>query len=414
MPYLRSTLILLACTACAAAADWPQWLGPRRDGSSPEKVAPWKEPPKALWRAPVGEGHSSPVVAAGKVFLHTKVKDRDAEEVAAYDAATGKELWKKSYPRAKFTSVFGTGPQATPAYADGKLYTFGVTGLLTCWDADKGDRLWQLDTQKDFKPAKRFPADFGVACSPLVEGGHVLVNVGGKGASVVAFNRKDGKVAWKKLDDKASYSSPIAFGQGKGRQVVFLTAAGLASFRPSDGEVLWQFPLADKLMESSSTPLKVGDLILAGSITYGSAGVKLEAKDGKPAVKEAWKNPALTCYFSSPVAVSKDHVFIITNTNPLLEKPQATLRCVEARTGKELWKKPAVGKYHAALIRTGDGKVLLLDDASNLILLDPSSKEYRELAKSKVCGETWAHPALAGGRLYLRDNQELICLQLGE
>src|SRR5262249_49177091 len=147
------------------------------------------------------------------------------------------------------------GPQATPTFADGQLYAYGVTGVLTCLDAD-GKQAWQVDTAKEFKPAKRVPADFGVASSPLVEGDHVLVMVGGQGAGVVAFHRKTGAIARKALDDRASYSSPIGFGTGKDRQAVFLTAAGLTSLRPSDGKVLWKYPLADKLMESSSTPLK--------------------------------------------------------------------------------------------------------------------------------------------------------------
>src|SRR5262249_37740714 len=159
---LRSILALLACSAPAAAADWPQWLGPHRDGTTEEKVAPWKEAPKVLWRMPVGEGHSSPVVAGGQVFLHTKVKDQDAEGAGAHDRKRGGELWRAASPRAKFPSLSGNGPQAPPAFAGGKLYTFGVTGVLTCWGAD-GKQLWQADCGKDFKPQKRSPADFGVA-----------------------------------------------------------------------------------------------------------------------------------------------------------------------------------------------------------------------------------------------------------
>jgi outer membrane protein assembly factor BamB len=412
MPRLRVVALALLFAAPAAAGDWPQWLGPDRNNSTPEKVAPWKDAPKVVWKQPVGEGHSSPIVAGGKVFLHTKVKGEDAEEVCAYDAQTGKEVWKAKYPRAAFTSLFGNGPQATPVFAGGKLYTFGVTGVLTCWDAE-GKQVWQADCGKDFKPQKRMPADFGVASSPIVEGDNVLVQVGGKGACVVAFDRNKGTVAWKALDDRASYSSPIAFGQGKGRQVVFLTSGGLVSFNPADGKVLWQYAIVDRLMESSSTPVKVGDLVIAGSITFGSVGVKADEKDGQFTAAEAWKNAALTCYFSSPVAV-KDHVFMITNSNPFRGKPEATLRCVEAKTGKDLWSKPAVGKYHAALIHTADDKLLFLDDTSNLILLEPDPKEYKELARSKVCGETWAHPALSDGKLYIRDNNELICLQLGQ
>jgi hypothetical protein len=123
----------------------------------------------------------------------------------------------------------------------------------------------------------------------------------------------------------------------------------------------------------------------------------------------------LTSYFSTPVAVGPDHFYLVTGANPLaFKKAEATLRCVEAKSGKELWSRPKVGAYHAALLRTGDGKLLLLGDDGNLMLLEPNLKEYQELARSKVCGQTWAHPALADGRLYVRDNKEVLCLQLGE
>ena len=140
----------------------------------------------------------------------------------------------------------------------------------------------------------------------------------------------------------------------------------------------------------------------------------METKDGKPGATQVWKNDALTCYFSTPVAVGPDHLYLVTGSKPLASSPQATLRCIEARTGKELWHKSKVGKYHATLLRTGDQKLLMLEEAGNLVLLDPDPKEYRELARAKVCGETWAHPALVDGRLYVRDAQEVICLQLGE
>jgi len=409
MPWLRSVGFVLLCAGMVSAGDWPQWLGPTRDGASPEKVAPWKETPKLLWRLPVGEGHSSPIVAGGKVFLHAKVKDKDEEEVIACDAASGKEVWRQAYPRAAFKSIFGVGPRATPALDQGKLYSFGVTGILTCWDAATGKQLWQVDTLKEFKAANLF---FGVSCSPLVEGGNVLVNVGGPGASVVAFDKAKGTAAWKALDDKASYSSPIAIGQGKERQVIFLTQKGLVGLSPTDGSRFWDFPLVDKLSESSTTPTVVGDLLLGSSVTYGSVGLKLAAKDGQPTAAEAWKNPALTCYFSTPVAVGDEQVYLVTGS--ILPPPAANLRCINGKSGKELWSKAKVGKYHAALLRTGDNKLLMHDDGGGLTLLEPNAQEFKALAQSKICGPTWAHPALADGKLYVRDDKWLLCFQLGD
>ncbi len=408
---LLTALAGVTVAGSALAEDWPQWLGPRRNNSSTEKVAPWKGRLKVLWRKPAGEGHSSPVVADGRVFLHAKVKDKNEEEIVAFDARSGEELWRTAYERAAFKSLYGNGPRATPAVVGGRLYAFGITGVLTCLKADKGEKVWQVDTLRQFQAKNLF---FGMACSPLVAGEHVLVNVGGKGTSIVAFDRAKGEVAWKSLDDPASYSSPIAFGEGTGRQVVFLTGASVASLNPADGSVWWRFPLVDKLLESSTTPIRAGDLLLASSITYGSVGLRLETRDGKPAIQEAWKNKDLTSYFSTPVAVGKEHVYIVTGTTPSpFAKPSADLHCIEMKTGNKLWTKAKVGKYHASLMRTGDDKLLLLTDGGELALLEPDPKGYRELARSKVSGpETWAHPALSSGRLYVRDMAELICIEI--
>jgi outer membrane protein assembly factor BamB len=408
MPWLRSLVALAVLCPALLAADWPQWLGPRRDGSSTEKVAPWKGPLKVRWRQPVGEGHSSPVVVGDRVYLHVKLPGKDVEALQAFDTDKGKELWSTPYKRGPFKDPFnfGTGPRATPTVVGGKVYTFGITGVLGCFDAKSGKEVWKIDTLKLFKAENLF---FGASCSPLVEGDLVLVTVGKKGPSVVAFDKDRGNVVWQKLDDGASYSSPIAFGEGKTRQAVFLTQKGLASLHPADGKVFWKFPFEDELSESSTTPVRVGDLLVGSSITLGSVGLRLKDEAGKPGVSRAWKNGDLSCYFSTPVAVGKDQLYMVNGS--LLQK-KATLRCVDPATGKELWKRPGVGTYHASLLRTGDGKLLLLEEPGNLVLLEPNAKEYRELARARVCGPTWAHPALANGRLYVRDKKELICVEL--
>jgi outer membrane protein assembly factor BamB len=168
----------------------------------------------------------------------------------------------------------------------------------------------------------------------------------------------------------------------------------------------------DSLKESSSTPLRAGGFLVASSITFGAVGLKLGDKSDKPSVKEAWKNPDLTSYFSTPIAVGDDYVYIVTGTKPPSFAVQATLHCIETKTGKALWQKPKVGKYHASLLRTADDKLLMLEDGGTLALLDPNPRKYRELARAKVCGETWSYPALAGELLVVRDRNELICLEL--
>jgi outer membrane protein assembly factor BamB len=418
MTRLASLSLLLMASSFARAEDWPQWLGPRRDGSTTEKVTTWKGPLKILWKQPVGEGHSSPVVVGDHVYLHARVKDSTQEVVGAYSIKDGTPVWTKSYDRGNFKSLFGNGPRGTPTVRDGKIYTYGITGLLTCFDAADGKQLWQLDALKEAKATNLF---FGASGSPLVEGNLVFVNAGGNGASILASRAEDGTIAWHKLDDKASYSSPIAIGLPDKRQIIFLTAKGLVSLVPKDGHVLWEYPLVDRLFESSTTPVVVGDILFASSITYGGLGLKLEDGPTGPKVAKAWMNADLNCYFSTPVAVGKDYLYIVTGTKPsfaevipgLKRTPtQANLHCVEVATGKVLWTRPKVGTYHATLVRTGNDKLLLVEEAGNLVLLDPNPKEYRELARAKICGKTWAHPAVAGGRLYIRDDNNLVCVKL--
>ena len=396
---IRRVLIALALTpTLLQAGDWPQFLGPTRGSVSAEKVAPWKEAPKVLWKQPLGEAHSSPVVANGVVYAFFKVAKKDAEALAAFDAVTGEKKWEKSYDREKFTPPFGEGPCGTPAVDVEHVYTIGSTGVLACWNAANGDIVWKVDTLKEFKAKNLF---FGISTSPTVVGKNVVVMVGGKGAGIVAFDKTTGKPVWNATDDPASYASPLTTADG----FVFLTGSHLRALS-ADGKEQWAVPFKDALNESSTTPVKVGDLIVGSSVTAGSLAVK--PGDGTPAT--VWKQDKLTCYFSTPVVVGP-HLYMV-NGAATLTNPSIVLRCVEAKTGKTMWTKEKVGKYHAALIRTGDDKLLMLDDAGNLILLQPDATGYKELARSKVCGETWAHPALSNGRMYVRDNKELVCVKL--
>lgn len=405
MKTMWTIAVLLVCASAAVAGDWPQWLGPNRDGSTADKVAPWKEPLKVLWKTPVGEGHSSPVVVKGHVYLHTAVKGKLEEQLAAFDVDSGKTLWQTPYKRAKFTSLFGGGPRGTPAVVDGRVYTFGITGVLACFDAASGKLAWEVDALKQYKAANLF---FGTSCSPLVVGEHVLVNVGGKGASIVAFDRKTGEERWKALDDRPSYSSPIVLGKGKDQHAVFLTGKRLLGLSPLDGKLFWDYPLVDKLQESSTTPAVAGDILFGSSVTFGGAALKLGKGDDGPTAKQLWVNPAYNCYFATPVAVGKN-LYLVTGS---IAAMKATLRCIDIESGKELWNRENVGRYHASLLRTGDDKLLLLEEDGDLVLLQPDATKYQELARCKICGETWAHAAIADGRLYVRDKSDLICVEL--
>jgi outer membrane protein assembly factor BamB len=402
--------------AASPAGDWPQWLGPHRDGSTAEIVKPWKEAPKVLWRVAVGPGHSSPLVARGLVYLFFQTPGADEEQLVSYVATSGAKYNWTSHSRPPFSSPFGAGPRATPAIApNGRKIAAGVNGNVIFTGGGVEGIIFKGLV---FNSLAQYHADnlkFGVSASPLIDGRNVILTVGGKGASLVALDYITGEVAWKSLDDPASYASPIVTEHSGRRQIVALTGEAVVSLDPATGELFWRHPFKDLISESSTTPIRVGDLIVASSVTLGSVALKLTTKDGKPAIEQAWKNPALCCYFSTPVVVDK-YLYMVTGSlvAAMTNKPESALNCVEAATGKVLWTKPKVGKYHAALIRTGDNKLLMHADTGDLVLLDPDPKEYRELCRAKICGQTWAHPALANGRLYVRDDKDLICLKLAD
>ena len=400
--------LTLACTLTLSAADWPQFLGPNRDGSSSEKVPAWKGDLKPAWKMPLGDAHSSPVVAGGIVYAFYQPKGKDADALAAFDAKTGELKWEKSYERVKFEPLFGHGPRSTPAISDGKVYTLGSTGILACWDAKTGDIAWKIDTLKEFKAPNLF---FGISTSPLVEGDTVIVMVGGKDAGIVGFDKATGKTKWQTTSDPASYASPVIVGKDAARQILTLTGSNLRGLAP-DGKELWAVPFKDRLNESSTSPVLAGDLVIGSSVTAGTIGLRLTLEGDKWKAEKVWEKGDLTCYFSTPVVVGKQMYMV--NGAATLTNPSITLRCVEIETGKVLWEKEKLARYHAAIVRTGDNKLLMLDDNGFLTLFEPSVKEYKPMVKSKVCGPTWAHPALVDGKVYLRDEKELICVPLAE
>jgi outer membrane protein assembly factor BamB len=409
MTYIRSLIFVLLLAPVARADDWPQWLGPKRDGTTSEKVAPWKDAPKEVWRVPVSKAYACPVVAEGRVFVHSVVPDKNAEELIAIDADTGKVAWRDVYTRAPYNNILGNGPRATPAVAGNRVYVCGITGVLSCYEADSGKRLWQVDMYKKLGAAM---PKFGTCCSPLVVGNVVLMNVGGKGCSLVGFNTANGEVLWQNYDEPSSTSSPVLFAAaaqpGQLPNAVFMTTLRLLAVSPLDGSISWEYPLVFQPTNASTTPIVAGNRLIASTMTNGTTLLDIGLEDGKRAPKQAWQAKDMTGYFSTGV-VDRDHVYLMTNV--LQPKPMVTLRCVDLKTGKEAWHKDGIGYYHAGVIRTGDNHLLILDDSGTLRLLAADAKEYKEMASSKICGGTFSVPSLANGRLYVRDDKEVICFR---
>jgi outer membrane protein assembly factor BamB len=404
---------LLSCATRTSAADWPQWLGPERSGAASESIAAWTEvtQPQPVWRLPVSQAFSSPVVAGDIVYLHAAVQGKEQEQVLALQAANGEQVWSDVYDRPAYKSVLGVGPRATPTLAQGRLFTLGINGVLSCYDAFNGQRHWQVDLYE------RFQADlpgFAVCCSPLVIGNRVIVSVGGPGRCAVALNTQTGETEWQSLDDAASTSSAILFAGGErpaggAPDVVLMTPLRVLGLDALDGALRWEHAMVFQPQGTSPTPLVLGDRIVASTQAHGAVCVHVTSDGERQSAAEAWQNSAAKSYFSSGVATT-EALYLITNSlEPL---PTTSLTCLDPKNGKQLWTEGKIGYFHAAPILLADGKLLMLNDSGLLTLLDVNRTGVKELARAKVCGGTLVAPALSNGRLFVRDDKELICVQL--
>jgi outer membrane protein assembly factor BamB len=409
MRFIVPMLAAFVVADAACAEDWPQMMGPHRNNTTSEIIKPWKVPPRELWRAEIGEGSSTPLIVAGRVFVHAKVADKEEEELVGLDEATGKVLFRNGYGRRPYSSNTGNGPRTTPAVALGKVYGFGVTGILTCWSAETGKQIWQVDVHKKFGVAR---LRYGATSSPLIEGNRVLIHVGGPEASIAAFDADTGEVIWKALRDPITTSAPtlVAAGDGSKRQVVFQTALRIVGLDAVDGKLLWEYPLSDTPLDSVGAPVWTGEMLFSSSVHFGGRGFRIGERDGKPNVKEMWLNEQLGSYYASVVPAPDNHFFMISNTS----MPGAALRCVDGKTGKQRWSVPDVAEWFAGLIGTGNGNLILTDGKGVLRLLAADVENYRELARAEVGITSSVAPVVANGRLYLRDKKQVLCLQVGE
>ncbi len=405
---MRRWLSLLLVTALATtirADDWPQFLGPHRDGVSAESgVKPWGQGgPKVSWSRDVGPGFAGPVVAAQRLILFHRVGDQEIVECLRAD--NGKSLWQFGYPTA-FEDDFrkGDGPRATPTIAGGTVVTFGADGWLHALDLENGKKLWDRNLIKDYDVPGSF---FGVGSSPLVVGDRVLVNVGGKNAGIVAFALDSGKELWKATRDGASYSSPTIATIDGATHGVFFTRQGVVLVDPQTGTVRFQTPWRARIDASvnAATPLILGDAAFF-STSYDTGAVMLKLrKDG--AIK-LWDSDEI---MSNHYNTSIHNVGHLYGFHGRQEGPGPSFRCIELKTQKVCWDRPRFGC--ASMILAGD-KMILLTERGELLLVEATPTAYRELARAQVftAGPCRAQIALSGGRLYARDQKKLKCFEI--
>jgi len=341
------------------------------------------------------------------VYLHTAVADKDEEEIVALDAVTGDEVWRVSYERGPYRSDLGVGPRATPAVADGRIYTIGITGVLSCHDAASGERNWQANPYEALGAS--LPT-FGACSSPVAAGDRAIVLVGGAGKGVVAYDANSGELAWKTLDEPAGTASPVVrqLADSDAREVIVQTTLRLAGLDVATGSLNWAHPLVFEPSGVAPTPLLSGNRLLCATQDTGAIMLELPAPGDSP--QQTWWSEGTSTYFSTGAVTHNGDAYVVTNA--LLPLPRADVTLFKADSDKPAWTEQGVGYFHVGLIGLADGGLLLLDDAGNLLLARPGEDGLEELSRSKVCGGTFASPALSGGRLYVRDNAELLCVEL--
>jgi outer membrane protein assembly factor BamB len=387
-----------------AAADWPQYFGEGRDGiyKGPPLADAWPAGgPRVLWKKPVGEGFSGPVVSAGKLILHHRV---GAEEVVeAMDIKTGAAQWRYAYPTS-YRDDFGfdEGPRAVPVVANGIVYTFGAQGQLHAVGLADGKKRWSEDTATRYRVAKGF---FGAAGSPLVEDGRVIANVGGKGAGIVAFDAATGKVLWTATDDEASYSSPVGATIGGKRLAIFLTRSTLLGLEPATGTVVFRRPWRARNASSvnAASPVIVGDLIFV-SAEYGPGAGVLRVNGSN--LVDVWTGlDNLTNHYATSVQANG----ILYGYHGRQEFGPA-LRAVDLRTGKVRWSQE---QFRAGSILLAGTRLLIMREGGELVLADATPDAFKPLARAQVLpAVVRAFPALSDGILYVRNENTLVALDL--
>ena len=399
MKTMRALLFLLCVAGVVLAqsannaANWSQWRGPNRDGISTETglLKQWPaEGPPLVWKASgAGRGFSSFSVANGK--LYTMGLRGDREFIIAFDVATGKEAWATANGNA-FRNDRGDGPRGTPTVDGDRVYALGGSGDLSALDARTGKVVWTKNILKEFGGRN---ITWGISESPLIVGDKLLVNPGGPEASMVALNKSDGSVIWKSQSDKAGYSSAIPVQINGGTQVVFFTSERAVGLDLKDGRLLWEYAKPSNNVANAATPIARGNRVFISS-DYGTGGGVVEIKpDG--AAQEVWFSKDMRNHHSSSVLVG-DYLYGFSS---------AILTAIKFDTGEIAWRDRSVGK--GSLVYA-DGRLYCFSERGVVGLVEATPTGYVEKGRFKIEAgdiETWTHPVVAGGRLYLRDQDTI-------
>jgi outer membrane protein assembly factor BamB len=406
-------------------SDWPGFLGPSRNGRSPEKpiLTDWPaDGPRVRWSRPVGEGYSMPAVSRGRLFLFDRHGDR--ARLTCMKSETGEELWRAEYPtRYQDYYDFSNGPRATPVADHDRVYVFGAEGMLRCHRTTDGRLLWSIDTAKQFGVVQNF---FGVGSTPIIEGDLLLVQIGGSpadspkihsgrvrgnGSGIVAFDKYSGEVRYRITDELASYSSPTVVTMDGRRWGFVFTRGGLVGFEPASGQVDFFYPWRARELESvnASNPVVHGDTVLI-SESYGPGSSLLRVRPGGYDV--IWKDPpernkTLQTHWGTPI-YHRGYVYGCHGSG----SSDAELRAIEYMTGKVMWRQPGLGR---TTLLYANGHLIVQSEDGKLSLVEATPARYRLVAQTKgplVERPAWNAPILSHGLLYVQGRDRLLCMEL--
>jgi outer membrane protein assembly factor BamB len=395
----RAFALAFLLVSVLSAADWPQILGPDRNGTTVEAVAPWPAAgPRLLWKRPVGPGFAGPAIANGRLLLHSRQGNREILE--SFDLPAGKLIWTAGYTTA-YRDDFGfdEGPRAVPTIYQNRVFTFGAEGVLAAWDLASGKALWSVPVAEKYKVPKNW---FGAGGSPLAAGSLVLINAGGAGAGAVAFDAASGREVWRAANDGASYSSGT-LARVAGRDLaLFLTREGLLAVDPANGAVAHQMRWRARSQASvnAATPLAFGDeIFLTASYATGAVVLRASPKEWTA----VWSNDeSLSSHYATPVLYN-GHLYGFHGR----QEQGPALRCVEWKTGKVLWSEEGFG---AGTLLLAGQQLLVLRESGELLLAPATPAGFRPVGKAKLLpGTVRAYPALASGTLCARNEDTLAC-----
>jgi outer membrane protein assembly factor BamB len=408
--FITLLFVLFVAGSSASAQEWTQWRGPSRDGSVSAKNAPaaWPESLKKSWRVEIGEGYSSPVVAAGRAYVHGR---RDPEEIVmSVDLADGRIVWQQKYQanfqKNQYAVEMAKGPNSTPLIIGNRLFTLGVTGALNAWDAATGKQLWTRDFSKSIDTSKLF---CGTAASPLVVDGRLVVQVGSDihGGQILGLNPATGATEWEWRGLGPGYASPVVIETGGQQQIVTMTEGSIVGVDSKNGKELWSVPFPDEWHENITTPLWTGSLLIVSGTRQGTHAYTLAQTGGKWQATETWKNPDVAMYMSSPVFGDG---LIYGHSS----KKKGQFVAMDAKTGAVRWTTEGREGEHASLLLTPQHVVFLTNNA-DLIVAKRGAPSFTVERRYDVAeASTFAMPVLLGSNILVRDATGLMLLTAGK